>query len=279
MLALITLATIGAIPTAADPLPGQEQESRILSDRLNVTLGGYQPDFSTNIAAGFGGVLGAFIDVEQTLGLQEDLGVFATTGFYRFRPKHGIDWGYNVLNRDGVRTIDETIKFGDPPMEFRVGAEVATTFNSTLFAVNYRYSFINNGKVDAGVSAGLFTYTYDLELTGEASVQGDPGMSTTLESADARVLAPLPAFGIFVNYAVRKNLIFRAEVRALNIEISDFIGKFSDVRFTLDWYFYKHLGIGIGSSRTSIDFQDKGSDPFLVEYSYGGFMGYLSIVF
>jgi len=278
-LAVVMLALIGATPALADPLPGQDQESRILSDRFNVTLGGFQPDFDTTIAAGFGGVLGAFINVERTLGLEEDLGVFRLSGFYRFKPKHAIDWTYTVLNRSGASEINETITFGNPPKEFELGATIESQFDSTLFALNYKYSFINNGKIDAGVSAGLFTYEYDLRLEGRAFISGDPGSAIDGEAADARVIAPLPAVGIFISYAVRKNVIFRGEMKFLNIDIGDFVGKFSDTLFTLDWYFYKHVGIGIGASRTSIDFQDKGSDPFLIAYSYGGFLGYVSIVF
>jgi len=278
-LALLASFTLGLSPAAADSLPGQDRESRVLSDRFNVTLGGYEPQFSTDLAAGFGGVLGAFINVERTLGLQEDLSVFRLGGFYRFKPRHAIDWTYSVLNRDGSALIDEQIEFGDPPMEFEIGAEVASTFDSTLFALNYKYSFINNGKVDAGVSLGLFTYSYDLELAGQAQVMGDPGGLTAFEQVSTRVLAPLPAAGIFISYAVRKNVIFRADVRALNIEIGDFTGKFSDTVFTLDWYFYKHVGVGIGASRTAIDFKDEGSDPFLIDYSYGGFLYYVSVVF
>jgi len=284
IVSILAACVIGTAPTVADPISAeQDQESRVLSDRWNITLGYFEPDFSTGVAAGFGGLLGAFVDVERTLGMTEDLGVFRLDGFYRFNTTHAIDWTYTVLNRDGLNTIDEQIKFGDPPKEFRVGAVVASKFNTTLFAANFKYSFINNGKVDAGVSAGLFTFEYDLELAGKAAIipedPNDPPTTAEDELVSTRLLAPLPAFGIFIDYAVRKNLIFRANVRALNIEFGDFTGKFLDTKFTLDWYFYKHLGIGIGAARTSIDFKDEGDDPFLVKYEYGGFMAYVAIAF
>jgi hypothetical protein len=273
----LTSFVLGLSPAAADPLPGQDRESRLLSDRLNVTLGGFQPEFSTDVAAGVGGVLGAFVNVERTLGLDEDLNVFRLSGFYRFKPRHTIDWAYSVLNRDGVALIDEQVEFDG--RVFELGAEVASKFDSTFFGLNYKYSFINNGKVDAGVSGGLFTYDYDLALVGEARLVGEGESEATLQQADTRVLAPLPALGIFINYAVRKDLVFRAEVKALNIEVGDFTGKFNDSLFTLDWYFYKHVGIGIGGSRTSIDFRAEGDDPFRVDYEYGGFVFHVSIVF
>ena len=279
LLVLVAACTLCTAPALADPLPGQDQESRLLSDRLNVSLGFFQPDFSTNVAAGFGGLLGAFINVERQLNVTEDLGVFRLDGFYRFKPKHAIDWTYTVLNRDGTTVIDERIEWGEPPMEFRVGAVVDSTFDTTLFAVNYKYSFVNNGKIDAGVSAGLFTYKYELELAGAAAIVEPPGQLAAHEVADTRLLAPLPAFGMYMQYAVRKNLIFSGNIRALNIEFGDFTGKFLDSRFTLDWFFYKHLGIGVGFARTSIDFKDQGSDPFSVDYEYGGFLAYASIVF
>jgi hypothetical protein len=279
IVSILAACVLGAAPALADPLPGQDQESRVLSDRLNISLGYFEPNFSTTVAAGFGGVLGAFINVERQLQMNESLGVFRLDGFYRFNARHAIDWTYSTLNRDGITVIDESIEFGDPPQEFRVGAVVASKFNTTLFATNFKFSFINNGKVDAGVSAGLFTYEYDLQLAGKAAVLDPPGEPVSDQLADTRLLAPLPAFGMFVDYAIRKNLVFRGNVRALNIEFGDFTGKFLDTKFTLDWYFYKHLGIGIGAARTSIDFRDDGDDPFRVTYEYGGFMAYLAIAF
>jgi hypothetical protein len=271
------------VPALADPLPGQTHENRLLSDRLNVTLGGYQPDFNTDLSAAFGGsILGAFINVEQTLGVEDDLSVFLTTGLYRIKTRHAIAWTYTVLNRSGTASIDETISFGDPPQFFDLGANVETTFDSSLFGVDYRYSFINDGKIDAGVSAGLFTYSYDISLVGEAflGTPENPGASEGVQDASTRVLAPLPAFGIFIDYVFAKNFVFRGAVRALNLTVGSFEGKYLDSRFTVDWYFYKHLGIGVGAAGTSIDFRDDGnSDPYRVSYSYHGYLGYFSIVF
>jgi len=277
---LLITCVLGTAPTSAAPLPGQEEERRLVSDRLNITLGGFRPDFATDLAAGFGGPLGAFINVERTLGLDEDLGVFVLTGQYRFRPRHAIEWGYTALDRSGTARVFEEITFGDPPQQFTVGALVQTKLDSTLFAVNYRYSFVNNGKLDAGVSGGLFTYAYDIGLVGEAFLVGGDPMATEVQDATTRVIAPLPAFGIFIDYAFAKNFVFRGAVRALNIEFGDFTGKYLDTRFTVEWYFYKHLGIGIGTSGSSIDFRDTSpDDPFRVTYDYSGYLAYLSIVF
>jgi len=277
----LVVCALAAPSLLADPLPGQTEERRLLSDRLNVNLGGFQPDFNTDLAAAYGGsALGAFINVERTLGVEEDLGVFITSGMYRFKTRHAIEWTYTTLNRDGATNIDEEITWGDPPKTFKLGAYLDSTFDSSLFAVNYRYSFINDGKIDAGISAGLFTYSYDIELVGEAFLVSDPGTSQGTQQADTRVLAPLPVFGIFIDYGFAKNFVFRGAVRALNITFQDFTGRYLDTRFTVDWYFYKHLGIGLGAAGTSIDFRDDGdSDPFRVNYSYHGLLGYFSIVF
>lgn len=277
---ILATCMLGTEPTSAAPRPEQDEERRLVSDRLNITLGGFRPDFTTDLAAGFGGPLGAFINVERTLGLDEDLGVFVLTGQYRFRPRHAIEWVYTALDRSGTANVFDEITFGDPPQQFTAGALVQSKFDSTLFAVNYRYSFVNNGKLDAGISAGLFTYAYDIALVGEAFLVGDDPMLTEVQEAATRVIAPLPAFGIFIDYALRKNVVFRGCVRALDIKVRDFTGKYMESRFTLEWYFYKHLGIGIGSSATSIDFRNASpDDPFRVTYDYSGYLAYLSIVF
>jgi hypothetical protein len=54
---VITLAAvISTLPAEAAKLKGQEQESRLLSDRFNIALGVFAPDFRTEVAAGFGSV-------------------------------------------------------------------------------------------------------------------------------------------------------------------------------------------------------------------------------
>ena len=43
IVSILAACARGAAPIIADPLPEQDQESRVLSDRLNITLGYFEP--------------------------------------------------------------------------------------------------------------------------------------------------------------------------------------------------------------------------------------------
>ena len=124
-----------------------------------------------------------------------------------------------------------------------------------IFALTYRYSFVNTGKTEAGFQAGLSTYQFDFTFEGQFQVGGDPNnLQAAAESAD--FLAPLPTFGFFINYAIKPKLIIGMSTDALDLDIGDISGRLlnSDVRFS--WYITKHFGLGIAFLSTDINYSN-----------------------
>ena len=275
-----------AVPALADPLDGQDHESRVLSDNWYFSLGWFGADISTDVAFGFGDHIGTSIRLEDELQLAENKDS-ARLGFkYRFNRKHAISLGAFRINRTATSVIEDDIEVQGPGeddgLRFGVGATLDSTLDADFLGIYYNYSFYNNGKIDAGINVGFSTYDFGLDLAGQAELideDGNPIGGTEFRSTSESVVAPVPAYGIFLNSAIRKNVIFTFTSQGLHLDVGDIEGRVSDTRGTVEWFFLKNFGVGGGVTNTNIEVQETGEDPFRVEYDYGGFVFYFAGVF
>jgi len=261
----------------------QEHESRILSDRWNVWLGGFYPDFKTQAAIGTGSALGAIFSLEDNLGLEEDLSTGWLGAFYRFSNKRAILFDFTSLNREATTTLgtEITIGEGDDELTYGVGAVVDSVLDNDIFTVTYRQSFVNNGKTEAGFTAGLSFFAFDLSLQGTATV--DDGVNppeVRQAEGSTSIIAPVPAFGMYINHAFSKKWILRMNAGFLSLEVGDLEGRYLSTSVTVDYIITKHFGLGAGFVRQNLDISDNGADnPWTVVYAVGGPTLYMSLVF
>ena len=279
---IMTLMLLSILPLEANPLYAQDDpESRVLSDRLGVSLGWFGPNFSTSTAVGFGTGVGTVIRLEDDLSVEDDKNAVRLDGFYMFNRKHALNFHFTTFSRDGVTEINRQIEFED--LLFDLGTSVRSDFNSGIYTFVYKYSLFQNNKVDTGLALGLSVYDFELALEGEAELVDDTGAvidGELFRRTEESTIAPVPTFGIYLGYAINPDLILRYDARFMHVDIGDFEGQVSDVKGTLDWYFHKHLGVGGGVARTSVDVKLlSGDSPFQIDYQYGGFMGYVAIAF
>jgi hypothetical protein len=262
---LVMLAATGQVEAQTDK---QEYEGRILTDKLTIRLGGLAENFTTDLAAG--NVLGISIRLEDVLGFEEELETGSISGFYRLgtKNKHGIGFGIAAFERSTSGIIQGTIPIFDE--EF-VGA-FASTFDVRIFNFDYRYSFVNTGKTEAGFVAGLSTYQFDFTLDGMVQIGGDPTMlEARAEKAD--FLAPLPTFGFFVNYAIKPKLIVGFNTGALDLDFGDVSGRVLNTKVDFSWYFSKYVGVGLALTSSNITYDnsdDKSGDRLKIDYKQKG---------
>jgi len=256
----------------------QVQESRILSDRWSFWVGGFRPEFTTQFAVGSPTLVGTLIRLEDTLGLAEDLSRGRVGGFYRFGPKKAILFDFTVLNRRALTAIASDINFED--LIFQAGGLIDSEFDNTILTVTYRHSFINNGKTEAGFTAGLSAFAFDIKLAGVALVDDGAGPMLRQAEGSESITVPVPAFGMYINHAFTPTVILRMSAGFLNLDLSDFEGRYLTTSVTVDWIFSRHFGLGAGLTRSDLDFADTGGqNPYDVEYRLGGPTLYISLVF
>jgi hypothetical protein len=267
--ALLAALAIGE-PVRAD----SGSEYRVIADEWVLSAGGLVTDFSTTAAVGTGNALGTIIRLEDELGLEDDKSAFRADGFYRFNPRHAIGFGYWSLNRSGSNIIADQIEWQGNV--FDASVNLLTEFDIQWIRADWRYSFMRSERGEAGISLGLSTYDFLAALEGDATI----GMAMTQRvRAEETIFAPVPTVGMFVNFAVTPNVLFRTTMNFLDLTAGDLEGEVSDISFVFEWYLSEHFGIGGGTSRTSIDYKDTGTDPFTIDYSQSGFIAYITFTF
>lgn len=278
--ALVAATVLSSLLLSSPGHAGSDRKS-VVENRFMIDLGAYFPDFSTDAVIGREGrLIGSIIRLESDLGLENDASAGRLEGYYRFKPKHAIDWQFLTLSRSGSSVLDQEIVIKDRIFQF--GADTDSSFDSQVYRIAYRYSFFQNEKINTGISVGLGAYGFELALAGEAILTDDEGGMSTAEfvRVEENITVPVPTFGVFINYAVRKDLMFAFNLNFLDLEVGDFEGRLVDSDFALSWYFSKHVGIGVEIASTNIEVRvTSGDNPFFVDYRYSGLAGFLSITF
>ncbi len=277
---LIVMAIAASILLAAGGHPALAAAAagsgnRAVSDKWNFTIGSFLTDFKTDAAVGSGGVIGTIIRLEDDLGFDDDDTLFRFDGIYRFNSRHSIGFGFWTLNRDGNAIINEEIEFdGDI---FEVGADLQSSLDLQWIRAEWRYSFLRTDRGEAGILVGISAYDFEMAIEGVALI-GGVGMPTQTRAQDD-FLAPVPTVGFFVNFAIKPNLVVKLNASFLDLEFSDIEGNVVDTTFLIEWYFSRHVGVGLGAIGTDIDIRDVGDDPFSISYDQSGLVGYFTFAF
>jgi len=250
----------------------------VLTDRFSLGIGGYLIDLNTVASAGVGSGIGSVIILEELLGLEPNQTLFRVDGLYRFSPRHSLSFGFFDLHRSSGGEFDEPVDF----LGARFVGDFESRFNMLVLGAVYRYSFINDGRVEAGITAGVTAFDFGIGIRGEVTVIPDnPDDSPREEqgSEEHDVLAPVPAVGMFINYAFTPKLVFRAGAQFLTLDVAEWEGWFIDTHITVEYFFSEHVGVGGGFSGTDIRVVYNGEDPFRFEYRYNGILGFLALSF
>lgn len=231
-------------------IPGLHAEE--FADKGAIKLGGYFiTTADTNIRVNpQGGALGTNLNFSKDLGGEDDEAVPRLTGYYRFKNRHRIDYGYYKVDREGNRTLTGEIVIGD--VTFPVNTTVITTLNVDVYKLAYTYSFYHNEKVELGISAGLHFMDYEFKA------ESDDG--SLREEAD--FLAPLPVFGFLMNYNISPAWSAYVHSELFYIELDDtYNGSILDFRLGTEYRVFENVSVGFNINRMSVD-ADVDDDDF-----------------
>jgi hypothetical protein len=248
-------------------------DTPVITDPFDFTLGGFLVDLNTSAAIGGAGGLGSIIRLEEVLGLDENQNLLRLGFRWDFAHRHSIGLIWFSISRGASGLFDESVDF----LDLRFVGYYESQFDVDYYGLEYRYSLINNNRVDAGFSFGVSTFDLFARIEGEAVVIAEIPSQPTVEILEATtdIIAPVPAVGMFVDYAVTKRLVVGSKMQYVDLNIGDYEGRFMDLTFTVDWFFTRHFGIGGGLASTDIAFADLGSDPYRIDYRYSGVLVHL----
>jgi len=251
------------------------QQNRYLGDRFAIRIIGGVVIFNTDVAAGRS--LGALIDLEDLLGFDESISTFGVDGFWRFSKnrKHTLHLRYGNFDRSAFKSVVGTV----PIFDIDFVGDITSEFVNQVGILEYQYSFTNRDKTEAGITAGLGFFKYELGLSGSVILDDDPDRSE-FRSERVGVVAPVPAFGFYINQALRPNLILEIRASAIDLEVGEHSGRIFNTWAAVTWFFNRHVGIGAGLSGADIAYEQKtGKERLKVELRQNSINLNLSLVF
>ena len=266
------LATVTPVATAQEN--PETEETRYLGDRFSFRIIGGLVNMNTDVAAGGG--LGALIDLEDVLGFDEQISTIGLEGFYRFTKnrKHAIRIKYGNFDRDALAVVEGSV----PILDLDFVGEVASEFVNQVATLEYQYSFINNGKTEAGISAGFGFYKYELALAGQIVINDDPDQ-TEFRGESVDVIAPVPGLGFFINQALTKELILELRTSFIDLSIGEHNGRIFSTWVSLTWFFSRHVGVGVGLAGSDVAYEKSGETKIKVDVRQSTINANLTFVF
>ena len=261
--ALVLLFGPGA--AFADERPAWRDEP--LGSRFALGAGVFAPRLDTQVRRdSSNGIIGTVIDFESTRGMDDSDRSALILGYYRFAKRHRLGFQYFRLDRNGDSVSDAPIRFGDVviPANF----PVSSFFNVDVYALNYSYSLIHDGRKELALNIGL--QLQDVET----GIAGNLGPGFLVEEAD--VYAPLPTFGGSFDYAINEKWIFTSMLGIFAIEIdlgddSDLSGEILQFNTGLIWKAFDNVGFALQYNYFNVDVDVNDSDWVgFLKYEYRG---------
>ncbi len=237
------------------------------TDRGSIAVGAFfvEEDTEIRISSDTLGT-GTRISFEDDLGLDEDEEVVRVGGYYRFKPRHRIEFSYFKISRDGRATVLRDIQIDDTL--FPAGSKIRTQLDFTVYKTSYSYAFYQTPKLELGVSTALTIYEFDSDLVAP----------TTRTQEDGDGTAPFPTFGLRVKWPFKPNWTFGASYDYFEINESDVEGQVIDILIGVEYQAWKKVGLGLGYNDVHIDAENKDEGDEL-DWKYDGFFGYARYTF
>jgi hypothetical protein len=236
------------------------QEESWKKDRFLAVVGFYRPDFDTEIRVddSVTGNSGTLLNLEKDLDLQDRESQIVIGAHFRFAKRHMIEFDYVELKRTDESSIGFTIDYDGNVLD--VNEDVNTTFNTKVARLAYRFSFINNEKMELSAALGL--HITDLTV-GLNAIGEDPEFN--------EVTAPLPTIGLGWKYHFNENWTFNIRGDWLDIEIDNVEGQLTAGLVDVSWFPWRNFGFSLGYNIWDMSVSvTKSRLTGTVEYRYDG---------
>lgn len=224
------------------------QENPALSDSFLIAVGGFYPQSSTNVRLDpANGGLGSVIDFERTLGLQEDKFVFEAGARFRWANRWRVEAEYFSLNREGDRTIDRQIEWGN--QVYPVNAQLITNLDFTDTRISVGYSFFKTDDKEIGISLGAHVADYDARIN-----------AGNLSSQGGKVTAPLPVLSLYGQFALTPKWALDLRLDRFSMSYDQYDGDITSIGMDVQYALFRHTVLSLGYRNFFMKLQATSSD-------------------
>ena len=244
-------------------------------ERFSFKLGGYIADLNSELRIGFGTLgAGVSVDVEDALGMESSMSVFRAGALYRFgrSRRHQVDFTYYDFRRNATERIGRDIDWGEN--NYPIGTTVESFFNVRVFQGSYSYALFQDDRFRISASLGFYVMPIDMGISADG-----------IGDEEDNITAPLPVFGIKVDFALTPKLFLKQSFGAFYLEYENFKGSIVAATLSLEYNIWKNVGLGIGVDTFRLKIETEGEDypgiDFMgdLEFSYTGLLLYAKIYF
>ena len=268
------------LSVTTSPVMGAEAEQQKDPwETYAIMIGGFFSNVDTSVR--FGSGVGFDLDAEELLDVDSKTSVFRVGGLWRFTDtkRHRLDLSWFAFHRDGSSTILNEIEIEDKNgniITIDPDTDVDTLINIDIFQLAYSYSFLQDDRIDLAAVFGLFIMPIDIEL----EVTGLGGEEGTLDFT-----APLPSFGLRMDFALTPKWFFRSGTQIFYLEYQSFKGSLLATHGAVEYMPWDRISFGLGIDSFMLKIEAEDEDyPYIdlrgnVEFHYVGLQLYARISF
>jgi hypothetical protein len=237
-------ATVRAQAAAAEAVPNHP----LLSDRFGFELGVYYPKSSTDASLGpSSGGVGASVDFEDTLGL-EDRKLIGTAAFlWRMTERWRLEVEYFRLNRSATRTLGTQVDWGNDV--FPAGSTVNSEYDFYDVRASVGYSFFRRPDKEVGAGVGVHVASIKAKL-----------QSAGVGAESANVTAPLPVVSFYGAFALTSEWAVRARMDWLSLNYDVYSGDLRTTAIEVIYQPFRNVAFGAGLRSFFVDVDIDSSD-------------------
>lgn len=276
-LGVLLLASACAAPALAQPGSAYTQHQRGMNETFRVNVGGYFQKFTTVLRAGDAiGSAGTELGLEDVLGAPDSKTTLHVDAALRLSPRSTLLLGYRTSDRSSSVALQRDVSFGD--QTYHVGAQVDSRLRVDVGELYYAFSLVNNGDAEFALMLGVSAFYNRATLSAVGSVAG-PGGGVVSQAESRDLLAPVPAVGATLRYALYPKVFAWGTVKGVTGTASGYHGRMLIWSAGLDVYVTKNVGIGGGYEYVRVNFEKLEARQFALDYRTEGPVAYVSIAF
>jgi hypothetical protein len=201
---------------------------------FSIRLGSYFASSSGTIRID-GENQGTEIDWHDVLNAPTNATVVRGRADVRIAKWFGVEAEYYRIARSQTATIDSEIIIGDETIA--IGQTIASSLVQSYLDTALKFYLVHGRRLDLGLWLGATIHFVDF------SVEAEPSGAAVYRNP----WYPVPALGVHFSYAVLPRLYLYGKAGYFKYKATEPTTKIDAVRFdiTLDYYFWKALGIGV----------------------------------
>lgn len=243
----------------------------IFTNRFLFGVGGFYAKTDATIGAELNNDrdLNAELDFDD-IGLDESVTTGMAYALLRLGNRWRIEFDYTNVENDGSGSV-QAIDVGG--IVIPIDAEVSSYINLRFISTRLGFSFVRNETAELGVSLGVSAASLEAGVGGSIEGIGSGRYDVTAD-------VPLPTIGLYGTLALTNKLSIGGRAGLLSLELGDDKGTLQDFFASVDYFFTKNVGIGVGYKYVNADVKVQ-EDTYrqLYNVTQSGPVAYLSFGF